>query len=84
MTHFYPPCESYFVESHDECGRPIRDDGLERRRRMNLLTQGAIAATLSQQARDEYLDDILHHMEKMEVRSLGKFRAFIMLIYRTV
>lgn len=51
---------------------------------MNLLTQGAIAATLSQQARDEYLDDILHHMEKMEVRSLDKFRAFIMLIYPTV
>ena len=47
---------------------------------MNLLTQGAIATELSQQAREEYLDDIMHHMETMEVSGLDKSCAFIMLI----
>ena len=81
MTHFHPRCESYFVESHDECGRRVRNDRLDDIRRMNLLTQGAIATELSQQAREEYLDDILHHMETMEVSRLNKSCAFIMLIY---
>lgn len=80
MTHFHPLCESYFVESHDERGRRVQNDRLEDIRRINLLTQGAIATELSQQAREEYLDDILQHMETMEVRSLDKPCAFIMLI----
>ncbi|MCJ1271791.1 hypothetical protein MMC22_011696 [Lobaria immixta] len=70
MAHFRPPCESYFVESHDECGRQVRNDRIEQMRKTNLLTQGTIASALSQQARDEYLDDILHHMEKMESDTL--------------
>lgn len=81
MTHFHPHCESYFVESHDECGRRVQNDRLGDIRRMNLLTQGAIATELSQQAREEYLDDILHHMETMEVRSLDRSCAFVILIY---
>lgn len=76
MAQFRPPCESYFVESHDEFDRPIRNDRAEYVRRMNLLTQGAIATELSQQAREQYLDDILQHMEKMEVRSLDKSNPF--------
>lgn len=84
MAQFRPSCESYFVESHDERGRPTRNDRLEYIRRINLLTQGAIATELSQQARDDYLDDILHHMEKMEVSSLDVPSAFMILIYPTV
>lgn len=66
------PCESYFVESHDGCGRQARNEKLEEMRRKQLYMQGAMATELSQQTRDEYLDEILSHMEKMEVRSLDR------------
>ena len=65
----YGYCESYFVENHDD------DDGLfaraaaerERTRQVNKLRQKAIAEELSRATGDEYQEDILDHMEHMEV-----------------
>jgi len=69
--HFaaYGFCESYFVDSHDD------DDGVyaraaserERARGVAKLRQKALAEELSQLTADEYQEDILDHMERMEV-----------------
>lgn len=62
----YPQCDSYFVESEDlslaECLR-------ERQRQISKSRQREMAAELSSLTSDEYLEDILDHMEHMEVRS---------------
>ncbi|KAK6419051.1 hypothetical protein LTR95_017118 [Oleoguttula sp. CCFEE 5521] len=64
----YGYCNSYFVENHDD------DDGLfaraaaqrEQVRQSNKMKQKRIAEDLSRGTSDEYLEDILAHMEHME------------------
>lgn len=64
----YGYCESYFVESHDD------DEGIfaraaverERQRGVGKLRQKALAEELSRATADEYQEDILDHMERME------------------
>jgi hypothetical protein len=76
MAYRYPSrygqCESFFVDSHDN------DDGIyavraqerEHNRQIARDTQKMIQAELSRMTRDEYQDDILDHMEHMEVYQL--------------
>lgn len=62
-------CDSYFIESHDD------DDGVfaraaaerERQRGVAKLRQKALAEELSRGTAEEYQEDILDHMEHMEV-----------------
>ena len=63
-------CDSYFVESHDDRARAFREDMRERERLMKRQTQLAIAEDLSNLTSAEYREDILHHMEKMEVKQI--------------
>ena len=66
----YGYCDSYFVDSHDD------DEGLfaraaaerERQRGVAKLRHKALAEELSRATADEYQEDILDHMERMEVR----------------
>lgn len=66
-----PPCDSFFVESQDE-----EDEGLFEARRqarqkmqqINAETQYNMAEELSRMVSAEYQEDILDHMEHMEVR----------------
>ena len=67
MAYYVQPCDSYFVESHESQERIIRDGVRERERLRKQHTQAAIAEELSLLASDEYRDDILQHMERMEV-----------------
>ena len=70
----YGYCESYFVDRHDD------DDGLyaraaadrERARGVGKLRQKAIADELSRATAEEYQEDILDHMEFMEVSTNRK------------
>lgn len=65
----YGYCDSYFVENHGD------DDGTfaraaaerDRARQVNKLRQKALAEELSRLTGDEYQEDILDHMEHMEV-----------------
>ena len=64
-----PPCDSFFVESQDD-----EDEGVfEARRQARQLhaeTQYNIAEEMSRMVSEEYQEDILDHMEHMEVRCL--------------
>jgi hypothetical protein len=62
----YAPCDSYFVES-DEIS--LAERVRERERAMAKVRQREIAVELSNQTSDDYLEDILDHMEHMEVSS---------------
>lgn len=65
-------CDSYFVENHDD------DDGIyaraaaerERARGVAKLRQKALAESLSASTADEYKEDILDHMERMEAETM--------------
>ena len=70
MAHCKQSCDSYFVESHNDRARRFRDETREQERFAKRQTQLAIAEELSQLASDEYLIDILAHMEDMEVKRL--------------
>lgn len=60
----YGSCDSYFVESHDY---DLRVDPQEQAKLVARERQLAIAEELSKQASLEYQDDILSHMEQMDV-----------------
>ncbi|KAK5709396.1 hypothetical protein LTR17_019795 [Elasticomyces elasticus] len=68
----YGYCNSYFVEGHDD------DDGMfaraaaerERSRGVAKLRQKALAEDLSRTTADEYQEDILDHMERMEAETM--------------
>jgi hypothetical protein len=60
----YPPCDSYFVESHDS---DYRIDAQEHAKFVARERQLAMAEELSRLASVEYQDDILSHMEQMDV-----------------
>lgn len=70
MAYYSRPCESYFVESHEDHERLFREKCVQEHEHRNREVQFAIAEELSQLASEEYRDDILTHMEKMEVKNL--------------
>ena len=70
MAYHRNRCESYFVESHEDQERMIREELREQDRRQKWHTQLAIAEDLSQLTSCEYREDVLQHMEEMEVRLL--------------
>ncbi|KAL1297850.1 hypothetical protein AAFC00_006377 [Neodothiora populina] len=71
MTN-YGYCDTYFVEKHDD------DDGIfaraaadrERARAIAKVQQRHMAQELSQLTSDEYLEDVLDHMEHMESETM--------------
>lgn len=67
--HRYGQCDSYFVESHDEGIYAIRAEARERNRAIGRMQQRALAEELSRLTADEYQEDIMKHMEHMEVRA---------------
>ena len=70
MAYYHNQCDSYFVESHEDQEKGFRDGLRERERRQKWETQLAIAEDLSQLTSCEYRDDVLQHMETMEVKRL--------------
>ncbi|KAI9841612.1 MAG: hypothetical protein M1837_000519 [Sclerophora amabilis] len=66
----YRPCESYFVDSHQEGDTGARAGILERIRLTAEERQYAMAEELSRLASDELLDDVLEHMDTMEGETL--------------
>lgn len=73
----YGYCDSYFVESHDD------DEGIyaraaaerERQRGVARLQQKALAEELTQVTANEYQEDILHHMEAMELETMPDIQS---------
>ncbi|KAL8708576.1 MAG: hypothetical protein Q9220_006511 [cf. Caloplaca sp. 1 TL-2023] len=65
-----PPCDSYFVESHNERSRAVRDEMKKHEAYVKRQTQDNIAANLSEIAKQEYGAEILQYMEQMEVETL--------------
>jgi hypothetical protein len=59
----YPTCDSYFVECMDRDGGSLTRKTKEK----HADTQMQIADELSRTVSDEYLEDVLDHMEVMEV-----------------
>lgn len=72
-----PVCDSYFVESHDDRARAIRDEIREHENLVKKQTQLAIADDLSDLASHEYGAEVLQHMERMEVHSLYLSRSAV-------
>lgn len=70
MAYYHNRCDSYFVQSHEDQDKRLREELRERDMRQKWQTQLAIAEDLSQLTSCEYRDDILQHMETMEVRRL--------------
>ena len=68
MAYYQQTSDDYFVKSHNDHERQLRDDLRERERYEKRQTQISIAEELSQIASEEYLADILLHMEDMEVK----------------
>jgi hypothetical protein len=60
----YAPCDSYFIES-DEISMAERLR--ERERAVAKMRQRELGIELSHLTSDDYLEDILDHMEHMEV-----------------
>ena len=66
----YGSCNSYFVESAQDDGvYAIRQEERERARAIARMQQRALAEELSRMTADEYQEDIMDHMEYMEVRA---------------
>ena len=70
MAYYHKQCDSYFVESHEDQEKRLREELREHDRRQKWQTQHAIAEDLSQMTSCEYRDDALRHMETMEVKRL--------------
>ena len=68
MAYYQQTCDSYFVENHDDKEMRFREEMRERENFDKRQTQLAIAEELSQLASYEYRDDVLSHMEDMEVK----------------
>jgi hypothetical protein len=60
----FPTCDSYFVESHEDDFRVSSQDHGKFVARERQL---AMAQELSRLASEEYQEDILSHMEQMDV-----------------
>jgi len=63
----YGHCETSFVECEDQGVFARAAEGRERARAINRERQREIAEELSMLTSEEYQDDILDHMERMEV-----------------
>lgn len=66
----YQPCETYFVESQDDNTNEFapRSDPRDYAKIIARQRQELMANELSRQACEDYLDDIMKHMIRMEVR----------------
>lgn len=71
MASFRPTCDSFFEEFYDDAGRLQRARALEQDKCFKRERQMAIAEELSELAKAEYQEDLLSHMEQMEVRRCG-------------
>lgn len=69
MAYINQTYNTYFFESHEEHERMFRERYRKGEQQKNREIQAIIAEDLSQLASAEYRDDILKHMEQMEVRS---------------
>lgn len=65
----YGFCDSYFVDSHDDTEGMFARAAAERERQRGLAKQRQkeLAQNLSQLTAEEYQEDVLDHMEFMEV-----------------
>jgi hypothetical protein len=63
----YGHCDSYFVEGNDDGIYVIRAEARERARAIARMQQRALAEELSRLTTEEYQEDIMDHMEYMEV-----------------
>ena len=64
----YGSCSSYFVENAQDDGiYAMRAEERERARAIARMQQRALAEELSRMTADEYQEDIMEHMEYMEV-----------------
>ena len=70
MAYYQNQCDSYFVESHVDEENRFLEQLRERDRRQKWQAQLEIAEELSQLTSCEYRDDVLQHMETMEVKPL--------------
>lgn len=73
-SHRYGNCDSYFVDEDDGL-YAMRAEARERARAVARLQQRALADELSRMTAEEYQEDILDHMEHMEVRRLHAIAA---------
>lgn len=62
----YGHCDTFFTESDDDIFA-ARQESRDRARIFAKARQRAIAEDLSRLTSEEYVDDILNHMETMEV-----------------
>ena len=67
MNRYRQPCDSYFIESHTDYDQQYREELREREKYFKRQRQLHIAENLSELASVEYREDILRHMEHMEV-----------------
>lgn len=67
----YGHCSSYFVESQDDGIYAARAEARDRARAIARMQQRAIAEDLSRATAEEYQEDIMDHMEQMEVSTVG-------------
>ncbi len=65
----YGHCDTFFTDSDDDGIYAIRAEERERARAVARMRQRALGEELSKVTADEYQDDILEHMELMEVRA---------------
>jgi hypothetical protein len=68
--HRYGGCDTYFEEM-DEGIYAIRAEARERQRAVNRIHQKALAEQLSRATAEEYEEDILDHMERMEADTMA-------------
>ncbi|KAL8905184.1 MAG: hypothetical protein Q9171_006771 [Xanthocarpia ochracea] len=64
-----PTCDSYFVDSHEDRARAIREEEREHEKYFKRQTQKAIGENLSEMDSEAYGAEILSHMERMEVET---------------
>ncbi|KAL8773686.1 MAG: hypothetical protein Q9209_001452 [Squamulea sp. 1 TL-2023] len=65
-----PACDSYFVESHEDRARAIREEEREHEKYIKRQTQKQMGEELSAIDSETYGAEILSHMERMEVETL--------------
>ena len=68
MAYHQQTCDSYFTESHNDHEKKFREEVWQHERFAKKQIQLDIAEELSQLASQEYREDVLKHMEVMEVR----------------
>jgi precorrin-6B methylase 2 len=69
----YGHCDTFFVEGYEDTDGIFARAAAERERARAIakVQQRHMAANLSRQTSELYLNDVLDHMEVMEVRSSG-------------